>query len=484
MKRAASKFDYSATVQTILDRVSHNDIEAPTDRRRDVARPPGPSSIAFVSHAMFGNRLLPFTTEISKTYSQIAHFRLLREHAYFLTDPAFIVEVFSNNGRNTMKGRALQGAKSFLGNGLLTSNGDAHMHNRRLAQPAFHRDRITGYAEDMVSITAQHEKQWRDGMELDMAADMSELTLGIVGQTLFNSNLQGEAREFGLTLSEVTHSMNARLLFSPKIMSIDMKILTPKRKRLLESLARLDEIVQGMIDEHRHQGDVGDVLSMLVASTAGESSLTDAQIRDEAMTFVLAGHETTATSLSWMWVLLANNPEQAAWLHEELDAVLGGREPNLDDLKNLPRTHAVLNETIRLFPAGWIQGRRLLSDVEVGEWTLPRGAMVFASPWMMQRSERWWKDPEKFLPQRWITSDGSFNEDAPKVPKGVWFPFGWGNRKCIGEAFARTEAALVIATLTQHWTPEIIGETPEPLPGVVLRTENGIRMVLRKRYTI
>ena len=406
----------------------------------------------------------------------------MREHAYILTDPTFIVEVFANSGRHTMKGRALQGAKAFLGNGLLTSNGDAHLHNRRLIQPAFHRDRVAGYAQQMAALTVAHEMTWKDGMEINMSKEMSELTLLIVGRTLFNSDLSGDAREFGEALVHVTQSMNARLLMSPRVVAIDLHIRTPRRRRLLENLSRLDQTVQNMIDEHRALGDVGDVLSMLVDSSDGQDALSDEQIRDEAMTFVLAGHETTSTTLGWLWVLLAQNPQQAAWLHEELDTVLGGRSPGLEDLPNLPRTQAVLHETIRLYPAGWIQGRRLLADIEVGEWTLPRGAMVFASPWLMHRSERWWSGAEQFRPQRWITLEGAFDEDAPKVPRGVWFPFGWGNRKCIGETFATTEALLIIATMAQHWSPQLVDEqAPAPLSGVVLRTKDGIKMVLHKR---
>ena len=248
---ARTATNYAQIRRTIIGRVKHEDIQAPTDGRKGVSRPAGPSSVVFARAALSADGLLKFVTEVGKTYPQICHFRLMREHAYILTDPTFIVEVFANSGRHTMKGRALQGAKAFLGNGLLTSNGDAHLHNRRLIQPAFHRDRVAGYAQQMAALTVAHEMTWKDGMEINMSKEMSELTLLIVGRTLFNSDLSGDAREFGEALVHVTQSMNARLLMSPRVVAIDLHIRTPRRRRLLENLSRLDQTVQNMIDEHR-----------------------------------------------------------------------------------------------------------------------------------------------------------------------------------------------------------------------------------------
>jgi cytochrome P450 len=390
--------------------------------------------------------------ELERDYPEIAYFRLPGERCYMLSDPALIVEVFSR-GREVMKGRALRGAKAVVGNGLLTSDGEPHLRRRRLAQPAFHRERIAGYSRDMVRITLECEQGWVDGAEVDISTVMSQLTFLIAGRTLFGSDLRGDAKEFGESLDAVMKGLGSRLLMSPRMVALDVRIPTPGRRQSLRDLATLDATILRMIDEHRAAGDTGDVLSMLIAAQEDGESMTDEQLRDEAMTMVLAAHETTSVTLSWTWMLLAWNPEWATWLHEELDSVLGGRDPGMDDLPNLPRTRAILMEAMRLYPAAWAQGRRLLVDMEVGGWTIPAGAMVFASPFTLHRSPRWWTDPLVYRPDRWINEDGAFDEAAPGIPKGVWFEFGWGNRKCIGEAFAWTEALLAVATLAQPMGP-------------------------------
>lgn len=417
--------------------------------------------------------------ELERTYPVLAHMRLIGEHAYVLTDPAAIVEVFIDHGRQTMKGRGLQGAKAVLGNGLLTSEGEVHLRHRRLVQPAFHRDRIAAYAVEMVSIAEDHERSWQPGARLDMQADMAALTLAIVGRTLFGVDLRGDARDVGDALTALLSGMGARLLLGPQV----LRIPTPARRRALEASARMDLIVQGIIDEHRATGDdTGDMLSMLLAAQEDGHGFTDEQVRDEAITLVLAGHETTAMTLTWTWMLLAQNPDVAHWLHEELDGVLSGRAPAMEDIASLPRTHAVVAEAIRLYPPAWIQGRRLLADVEVGGWTLPEGSLALASQFALHRSERWWESPGAFLPSRWLDDADSFREDAPGQPRGAWFPFGWGNRRCIGEQFAWTEAILVLATLAQRWAPVMEpGVTVQPMPAVTLRTKDGMPMVLRRR---
>jgi len=419
-----------------------------------------------------------FMVELERTYPVMAHMRLMGEHAYALTDPAAIVEVFLDHGRQTMKGRGLQGAKAVLGNGLLTSEGEVHLRNRRLVQPAFHRDRIAGYAAEMVALTEAHEQAWTDGRVLDMQADMAALTLAIVGRTLFGADLRGDAREVGDALEALLSGMGTRLLLGPQV----LRLPTPARRRALEASARMDTMVQRIIDDHRAVGDSGDMLSMLLGAQEEGVGFDDAQVRDEAMTLVMAGHETTAMTLTWTWMLLSEHPERAAWLHEELDHVLGGRTPTIADMALLPRTRAVVAEAIRLYPPAWVQGRRLLADVEVAGWTIPAGALTLASQFALHRSPRWWESSLAFRPQRWITADGNFSEEAPGQPRGAWFPFGWGNRRCIGEQFAWTEATLVLASLAQRWVPRLVpGADIAPMPAVTLRTRAGMPMTLHRR---
>lgn len=469
--------DLRQTAREAQARVAHTDVDIPTDRRRDIARPPGPGGLTTL-RGLTSGAAPEFLVEVERDYQPLAHTRLGREHAYILTSPEAIVDTFIGHGRHTMKGRGLQGAKAILGNGLLTSEGEVHLRNRRLVQPAFHRDRITDYARDMVTLTVTHEQRWHNGDVVDMQTDMSALTLAIVGRTLFGADLTGEAREVGQSLEALLQGMGSRLFLGPAA----LRIPTPARQRSLAAMSRIDAIVQSMIDEHRALGDTGDMLSMLIASEEEGSGFTDAQVRDEAMTLVLAGHETTAMTLTWTWLLLARNPAMAQWLHEELDRELGGREPTMDDMASLPRTRAVVAEAIRLYPPAWIQGRRLLRDAEIQGWTIPAGALVLASQYAMHRSPRWWDSSLTFEPQRWIDETGAFSEEAPGQPRGAWFPFGWGNRRCIGEQFAWTEATLVLATLAQRWRPELVpGTEVTPLPAVTLRTGHGVPMTLCRR---
>jgi cytochrome P450 len=469
--------DIKAAAQLAQERVAHSDVPIPRDRRRDVARPPGPSRLRALRGMAAPGAAPDFMVELERTYPVMAHMRLMGEHAYALTDPQAIVDVFVEHGRNTMKGRGLQGAKAVLGNGLLTSEGEVHLRNRRLVQPAFHRDRITAYAVDMVALSEEHARTWHDGRALDMQTDMSALTLSIVGRTLFGADLRGDAREVGEALEALLSGMGTRLLLGPQV----LRIPSPARRRALEASSRMDAMVQRIVDEHRALGDNGDMLSMLLTAQEDGRGFTDAQVRDEAMTLVMAGHETTAMTLTWTWMLLAQHPARAEWLHEELDSVLSGRPPSMADMTDLPRTRAVIAEAIRLYPPAWIQGRRLLTDVEVDGWTLPAGALTFASQFALHRSPRWWTAPLSFRPERWII-DGTFSEDAPGQPRGAWFPFGWGNRRCIGDQFAWTEATLVLATLAQQWTPRLVaGADIRPMPAVTLRTRAGMPMILRAR---
>lgn len=208
--------------------------------------------------------------------------------------------------------------------------------------------------------------------------------------------------------------------------------------------------------------------------------LDDDQLRDEVMTLVLAGHETTAMALSWAWLLLAENPAAEAWWHEEL--ATSPERPGMSDMAALPRTRAVVAEAMRLFPPAWVMGRRLLVDVDIEGWTLPAGTITLASQFAVHRSERWWQEPARFVPQRWIGPDGRFDEAAPGQPKGAWFPFGFGRRQCIGEQFAWVEATLVLATIGRSWRLERADSGPVGMaPGVTLRPSGRTRMVARRR---
>ncbi|MBI1378179.1 MAG: cytochrome P450 [Frankiales bacterium] len=459
-----------------------------------VARPDGPHGLLLLAELLRGRQSPNELFEaIARAHRPVAHTRLAGEHVYILSDPELVTDVFLTHARDVMKGRGLQAARPLLGNGLLTSEGEFHLRQRRLAQPAFHRDRIVEYSAQMVSEAERHAARWADGDRVDMVEEMTGLTFAVVGRTLFGTDLTGDARTFGDTLAELLSGFgqlsalgNERLVRA-----------LPKGRYLLSRVEDLDAVVQRIVDEHRADVAAGveraDLLSWLITARDDESAarygtaMTDEQLRDEVMTFVLAGHETTAMALSWAWWLLSTHPAEAGRLHAELDRVLddgagGRRAPAYSDLAELPWTRAVVAETIRLYPPAWTLGRRLLTDLNVGGWELPSGSIVLAAPWILHRDPTLWDSASSFRPERWLDGDGRFDESAPGVPRGAWIPFGFGNRRCIGEQFAWTEAVLVLAALGSRWAPRLVpGSVVRTQAAVTLRPMHGLPMTLHAR---
>ena len=459
-----------------------------------VARPDGPhGSLVLLELLRRKQGANTVFEQAARAHRPVTHFRMAGDHVYLLSEPELVNDVFLTHARDVMKGRGLQAARPLLGNGLLTSEGEFHLRQRRLAQPAFHKQRIATYAEQMVTEAERHESGWVDGAEVDMVEEMTSLTFAIVGRTLFGTDLTGDARTFGDTLEELMNGFG-------QLSAIGNERIVralPKGRYLLSRVEDLDVVVQRIIDEHRADVANGidrqDLLSWMIqarddegASTYG-ASMSDEQLRDEVMTFVLAGHETTAMALSWAWWLLSSHPEVADRLHDELSRVLddgvgGLKAPSYEDIPALPYTYAVVAETIRMYPPAWIMGRRLLTDLKVGDWDVPSGSIVLGSPWILHRDERFWGDATTFRPERWLDATGTFDESAPGVPRGAWIPFGFGNRRCIGEQFAWTEAVLVLAALAAQWRPELVpGTEVQTQAAVTLRPKNGLPMTLRRR---
>lgn len=449
---------------------------------RGVQRPPGPSGAMTLLRMVRRDPGTEVFGGISRRFPRIAHVRLGREHVYVLSDPDLVVEVLLKQARHTAKGRALQQAKALLGEGLLTSDGDLHRRQRSLVMPAFHSARIRAYADEMTAAAASHRQLWlhrldRGQVDVDMAADMSALTLGIVGRTLFGADLTGQAQDVGRALTSVLEGFSRLLLPGARLAQVRRAGWVRDLER---ATADLDMLVGRMIVEHRSAGDSGDLLSTLISSCDDLGGMADAQVRDETMTLVLAGHETTAMALTWAWHLLDRSPAQAEALRCELREVLAARPATADDLPSLPRTRAVVAETLRLFPPAWILGRTLRDDLVVDGWLVPAGSVVLALPWALHRDVRYWSQPLAFLPERWLDSSGTFDESAPAVPRGVWFPFGFGARRCIGDQFAWTEATLVLATLAAGFAPFTPpGHRVAVHPSVTLRPAGGMPMRLR-----
>lgn len=431
-----------------------------------VPRPPGPSGWR-ESRDMLTGRRAPYEVfaGLAQWHQPVVHVPLAGEHAYVLFSPEAIWDVFVKHGRHTRKSMALQLTRPLLGNGLLTADGAEHMRHRRVIQPLFHHRRIASYVHDMTEAAAVTSAAWHEGAEIDLADAMSELTLDIIGRTIFGLDLRGESSGVADSLGTVLAGFGRG--FGPLASPLS-RVPSRRRRREREAIESLDSVVEQMIARKVAEGTDGDdLLSMLMNARddAGAPAFTIDEVRDEAMTLVLAGHETTALALTWAWHLLSHHPQVRAWLDEELDAFPG--EPTFDDLDNLPRTYAVVAEALRLRPPAWIIGRWLDAELRVSGWDLPRGSVVLASQYAMHRDERYWTDPLEFLPQRWLTEDGRFDEKAPGVPRGTWFPFGFGTRRCIGEQFAWTEAVVLLATLARRWRVEVLVAEDIPMQSAI-----------------
>jgi cytochrome P450 len=439
--------------------------------------PPGPRArLSLLGLLRFRRDSTGFLARVAREHGDVAHFRFGSRRLYLLSHPDHVRDVLVTRHRNFIKSYALQRSRVLLGHGLLTSEGEFHLRQRRLVQPAFHRDRIEAYGRTMAEHATRMADGWSDGAIVDMAAEMGRLTLGIVGRTLFDADVEDEADELGRALSD------AMVLFDrltiPFTEWLD-RLPLPSNRRFFAARERLDATIHRMIEEHRIGGDRGDLLSMLLAARDEEGDggrMTGEQLRDEALTLFLAGHETTANALTWTWFLLSQHPHVEARLHAELEMVLGGRAPEPGDLPRLGYTRAVLAESMRLFPPAWVIGRQPKEDFEIGGFRIPAGTIVMMSPWVIQRDPRFWSDPLRFDPERWAP-----DAEAARH-RFAYFPFGAGPRKCIGEAFAWMEGVLVLAALARRWRARLVpGHPVATRPLITLRPRHGMRMSLERR---
>ena len=418
---------------------------------------------------------LAFLTRMAREHGDVAHFKLGPQDVFLLSNPDDIRDVLVTYNRRFMKGRGLQRAKKLLGEGLLTSEGEFHLRQRRLAQPAFHRQRIASYADTMVQLAARVRESWSDNAEIEVDREMMRLTLAIAGKTLFNSDVQSDADDIGASLTAAFALFNRVTLPFADLLE---KLPLPSNRRFQEARTKLDAVIYRIINEHRASGtDNGDLLSMLLLAqdTEGDGgSMTDEQLRDEAMTIFLAGHETTANALTWTWYLLSQHPHVESQMHEEIVGVLDGRLPSADDVPRLKYTEMVFAESMRLFPPAWTIGRMALEAHEASGIKIPKGSLILMSQYVVQRDSRWYPEPQKFDPTRWVESE------KEKRPRFSYFPFGGGPRLCIGEGFAWLEGVLVLATIAQRWRLEMSPEQRvATLPLVTLRPRFGMKMISR-----
>lgn len=441
--------------------------------------PPGPRRRVPVLDALrMGRDPLAFLADLARRYGDIARVSLGPETLYLFNHPDLIRDVLVTHHRAFHKGRGLERAKLLLGDGLLTSEGDVHRRQRRLVQPAFHRQRIAAYGATMAGYAARRRDRWRPDAIVDVHQEMMALTLAIVGKTLFDADVEAEAAEIGAALTDTFEAFN--FTFYLPFGELLERLPIPPTLRFRRARARLDATIYRLIDERRRSArDRGDLLSMLILAQdteGGGGGMSDVQLRDEAMTLFLAGHETTANALTWTWYLLSRHPEVEARLHAEVDHALGGRLPTADDLPALPYTRMVLAEAMRLYPPAWIIGRRAIVPFEASGYTIPARSIVLLCQYLVHRDARWFPDPERFDPERWTA------ERVAERPKFAYFPFGGGPRGCIGEQFAWMEGVLLLATIAQRWRFRLVPGHPVALqPIITLRPAHGMRMTAERR---
>jgi len=397
-----------------------------------------------------------------------------RYRLYVVSHPDYINEVLVTNHKSFAKGSPR--TKRVLGEGLLTSDGDFHHGQRRMIQPAFHQNRIASYAKIMTDFTDHIIGEWKDGEVLDIHREMSRITMAIVAKCLFDADVEAESRAIGKELSEIMVYFNR--LAGPLGLVMD-RLPLPSNKKFREAVQRLDETVYGFIRERRESGrNPGDLLSMLLSAQDAQGGLmSDKQVRDEAMTLFLAGHETTANALTWAWYLISQNPTVGEKLHDEVvDALPGGRLPTVEDIHRLPFTSKVFTEAIRLYPPAWAIGRHAVKDSAIGGFFIPAGSTIVLSQYVTQHDPRFYDDPEAFKPERWTP------EMENKLPDFAYFPFGGGPRGCVGESFAKMEGIVILSTIARKWRMEhASGHKVKLVPRITLRPKYGMQMKVTRR---
>ena len=382
--------------------------------------------------------------------------------AHMAYGPAEIHEVLVDRAADFRKSFGTRMLTPLLGNGLLTAEGDEWLRHRRLAAPAFHRERVEGYGRTMARYAQDSVDSWTDGEVLDLHDEMTGLTLRIVARTLFDNDVTAriaEVASLGTWIQDFYYLRFASLRFL-----IPTWLPTPGNRQLARATRRLDDVVYGIIRERRPGEDRGDLLSMLLRARDEQGAeMSERQVRDEVMTLLLAGHETTALALSWAFLLLDRNPEARDRLEAELAAVLGDGPASPDEVPALPYTQAVVNETLRLYPPAYVTGREAIRATTIGGIRIPKRHIVLISMYTTHRDARFFPEPDVFRPERWL--DGL----EKRLPRGAFIPFGMGSRKCVGASFAMMEATLLLATIARRWRFELEPGAIGTHPSITLR---------------
>jgi cytochrome P450 len=438
--------------------------------------PGPPRSWLFGNLREFSRDQLGSLTGWAREYGDVVSARFGPRSIVFVNHPDLVEEVLVDQNRKFVKHYRLRQTQRTLGQGLLTSEGEFWRGQRKLAQPAFHRDRIAAYGRFMVEATERMLGSWAAEQVRDVQEDMMRLTLEIVAKTLFDAEIGGQSAEASAAMETL---MRAFIVRTGKLVTPPAWFPSPINLRVEGAVRRLETLLRSIIADRREsREDRGDLLSMLLSAQDEESgrSMTDQQLRDEVMTLFMAGHETTANTMAWAWFLLSRHPEVEARLHAELDQVLDGRPPTIADLPKLKYTENVITETLRFYPTVWMLGREAIEPVELGGYRIPVGMTVFMPQWVIHRDSRWFDDPEVFRPERWE------NGLMQRIHRYAYFPFGGGPRICIGNNFALMEASLILATIARTYSLKLAPDAKIALlPTMTLRPAHGVKVILSRR---
>jgi len=421
-----------------------------------------------------------FLVDCSQKYGDIVQFRIgppgLGKVAYLVVHPDYIKHVLVDNQRNYKKAVTYDSVRLFLGEGLLTSEGEVWKRQRRIVNPLFHPERVAALGPMMCEVVGEFLDRWSAGATRDVAADMRRLTLDVLCRTMFSTDIEGDADVIDEALDTVLKYAIRRVSFNSGLLN---RLPTAENRRFREAVAALNGVVERLVAGHRASPPAKpDLLSMMLQARddVTGAGMTDGQLRDEMLTFLLAGHETTANALAWCWYLLAEHPEVESEFHKELDSVLAGRAPGVDDLPKLSYTRQVLEESMRIYPPVWAIERNAIGEDEIGGYRIPAGSLVVLSPYATQHCARFWEDPEVFDPNRFT------KEAAAARPSLAYFPFGGGPRTCIGKGFALMEGTLILASIGQRYRLAMAPDARvEPQPLLTLRPRFGVSMQVCER---
>jgi len=427
--------------------------------------PPGPKFALGAALAYYSDPL-NYLFRLTRRYGDLVHLQLARDHHFVVASPDYVKAVLLAD-ESEMNRSIHRPLRQLFGRGLLGSQGELHSAQRRLIQPSFNKPQVAAYAGIVARYAERLRDRWRPGQVFDIAEEMMSLTMAIIVKVLFSVDVENDGRDIARHLETIVAMTHRR------------RVPFHSKKKLARAQAHLDAFVFGLIAQRRKSGqEQPDFLSALLNMPLPEDwtqQRRDQQVRDEAMTMFVAGHETVASSMSWTWYLLSQNPEAEARMHQELDSMLGGRTPAVDDLFRLTYTGMVIAESMRLYPPVWTMTRRTMKDFPLGDYVIPEGCYIHVSQYLMHRDPRYFPDPERFDPMRWTP------EASAARPKFSYFPFGAGSRKCVGENLAMVEALLLLAVLAQRWSLRLVGGAAKPQPLVSLRPAYGTLMKLEER---